>query len=971
MDDYNIPQLINALLSTVKTMNERLGVPTVSNDTPATIIGVDPDTTKANTWGKELQIGKYFPNDTQASFLKPLFTGLNLILSKYFDRILPVSSVNLKTPTNIAVNNQPQVPSKNPLLAGLDSLFVKFIGGLILPNTANKSETVNNITIPDTTKKVGTVNNTATLGNNQISFLTPLFTGLNSLFAEVLNKLSLNNTKKIDTVTSSTATFGGKKTESTTSPSAKIGVERLLMFDSESLVKLSTNLGLAVPGLVAFKNIDWEFVLIGIEYLDNMFVDLTNINQESFTSLKTSENILAVSKNLGLAGIGFMSFKAVNWVIVSSAITSLYSILSKIVGPEITNIVTTGTELLKNFAMAIGSFGLALLPVAFGLTAFSAVSFGGLVKAGIVISTMVAGIVAFSKIGLPLIVRSIIPLALLSAGIAAFGFALIPLTNSLKDFNTIDLGSLAKAGLVIGGLVLGIIALSGILPIAATGAGSLALLSVGIAALGFALIPLTSGLAAFNTIDWGTLAKAGLVISGLVVGITALGAFLPVAAAGAAALALIGGGIAVFGAGVAAATYLVGLALTSFSNTIALFGKTLQYIAKLPLETLPAQGSAIGGFLTNLASGIGFWDGTKLAALTALLPVLATGLTGFGVAVNSLTPVFSTLSAQGSAIASFLSNFADGIGFWGGGKLTALTALIPVLSTGLTSFGVAVNRLAPVYMTLPAQGSAIASFLTNLASGIGVVDGVKLTGFIALMPVLSTGLTAFSVMVNNLAPVFTTLLPMISTSVRDFGTAVDQLYSVVTTVIPMLSTGLVGLSTTFKQIAPIITTLLPTISSGFNELHIAMKQLTPDLSRFETFLHGFVNIDIGKLKTVSNELVASFTPVAASITGISDAINDINFTKLGMLTSNLGKVAVNVNTFGPEMEKTNTVLAEQLYIQKQQLTELKNQTILLSKLKISDSAQTSQQSQQSPSTPSFYDSTRMNYQNSAYYAKSS
>lgn len=529
MDDYNIPQLINALLSTVKTMNERLGVP-AANATPATIVGVDPEAAKANTWGKEIQVGKYFPNDPQASFLKPLFTGL-------------------------------------------DSLFVKFFSN-ILPT-------------------------------------------------------------------------GAKFSESTTTPAANIGAERLFGFDSESFVKLATNLGLAVPGLVLFKDLDWDVVSVGIEYLDDMFVDLTNMNEESVVSLQTSQNILAISKNLGLTVPGFMAFTAVNWTAVSAAMKPFVSMISMLVGSGIDSIIALGSELFKSFAVAIGALGLALIPLTFGLKQFAMISWETLIKAGLVIGILSVGLVALGTVGLPAV-----------AGVAA-------------------------------------------------------------------------------------------------------------------ALLLIGAGIAAFGLGLAAAVYVI-------SASITMFGNAIKGLAELPISKLPEQGLIIGKFFTNIVSGIGLTTGVKLAGFTASLPIISAGLIGLSIAINQLAPVLPGL---------------------------------------------------------------------------------------------------------------------------------------------------------------------------------------------ETFLQGFISIDTGKIRTVSNELVDSFNPIAASINNIGAAINDISFTKLGLLATNLDNVSIKVNTFGPEMEKTNTVLAEQLDIQKQQLNELKNQTMLLSKLKVGETTR-SAPSQQSPSTPSFYDSTRKNFQNSAYYAKS-
>jgi hypothetical protein len=416
----------------------------------------------------------------------------------------------------------------------------------------------------------------------------------------------------------------------------------ILGINSKQLVELSTDLGLAIPGLLAFKNLDWELLAVATEYLDDFLLDLNLMEDDIIKAAAVTDMLKTVSFGLSQIGIFGAAATVAGWTILAGAMIPIGAVMAAL-------------AFIAPFAPAI-------------------------------------------NVGL-LTVETVLSALLLDAAL---------------------------------GIVL-------------------------IAGLGLALIPLAYGLSKLAEIEWETLGKAGVVLGSLIAVVVGLG--VP------AVSALAGLGIAV----------MLGLA-----GGLAVLGLAFSYISTLNVDKLPEIGTNIG------------------------------------------------------------------------------------------------------------------LFLTNLVSGVGVITAAKLTAFGPILLAVSGGIAALGLSINS---------------------------------------------------------------------------LMPNTDKFIGFINNFVNFDTSKVVTVSEQLTTSFDNVSRSIQNIGEAIDQVSFTKLALLATNLGKVAVSVNAFSPEMIKTNAILGEQLLIQKQQLVELQTHSNLLKNLKVGTSSTGSSSMPPTQNNTSTFNTTWENFRSSAYYTK--
>lgn len=206
--------------------------------------------------------------------------------------------------------------------------------------------------------------------------------------------------------------------------------------------------------------------------------------------------------------------------------------------PVIGDRVTNNVSKLSNIAKAAPKIAASLLILSGALWVFSKA-----VKNFVGIRWEDIGKATASLVGLigisKLMGKASPQMILGSIGIAAMGAALIPISIGLKFFSGVKWGDIAKAGVTLLGLSTVGILLGSAAPQMIVGA-------IGLAAMGAALIPMAFGLKMFSDIKWGDLAKAGVAIVGLSLAVGALGAIMmsgvgaAVILSGAAALAVMG-----------------------------------------------------------------------------------------------------------------------------------------------------------------------------------------------------------------------------------------------------------------------------------------------------------------------------------------------------------------------------------------------------------------------------------------------
>lgn len=228
-----------------------------------------------------------------------------------------------------------------------------------------------------------------------------------------------------------------------------------------------------------------------------------------------------------------------------------------------------------------------------------------------------------------------------AAAMVIMSSALFITAKALKEFNDVDWTSLAKGGLALTGLTGGLFLLSKI------PAGELIKGSAALAILGAALIPTAYALKMFNDIKWPALGKAGVALLGLTAAVMGLGTLMgPVGAAaivlGAGALALMGASLIPF----AIAAKLTAEAMDSLTPSLSKLIELDLLSAALGIGTLGAAlaafgaGSAISAISNLFSTLIG---GDKVYKKLEVLATIGAPLTITAGAIERIANSISTL----------------------------------------------------------------------------------------------------------------------------------------------------------------------------------------------------------------------------------------------------------------------------------------------------------------------------------------
>lgn len=359
----------------------------------------------------------------------------------------------------------------------------------------------------------------------------------------------------------------------------------------------------------------------------------------------------------------------------------------------------------------------------------------------------------------------------------------------------------------------------------------------------------------------------------------------------------------------------------------------------------------------------------KSITITNMLKTVAAGLSGVGIfnaaaTVAAWTIIAGALIPIGAVMAAlaFIAPFAPAIEaglltvetVLGALMLNATLGIVLIAGLGLAFIPLAygLSKLAEIEWETLGKAGAVLGVLIAVAIGLGVPAVAGLAGLgIAVMLGLAGGIAVLGLAFSYLASLNLEKLPEIGTNIGLFLTNM---------------VGEVGIITGTKLTA--LAPILLAIGGGITALGLGIKALVPNTDKFIGFITSFINIDVGKIISVSDQLTASFDNVSRSIQNIGEAIDQVSFTKLALLATNLGKVAISVNAFSPEMSKTNIILTEQLSIQKQQLVELQNHSSLLKNLPRGSSSP-GNIVPQTQGTANTYQDTWQNFRSSAYYTK--
>ena len=235
--------------------------------------------------------------------------------------------------------------------------------------------------------------------------------------------------------------------------------------------------------------------------------------------------------------------------------------------------------------------------------------------------------------------------------------------------------------------------------LAALGKPKVLLGVVALAGISAALWIASKSLAEFTKVSWEDIAKAGVVLVGLTLGIMALGEIMD---SGVGAVALLSGAAAM--AVMAGALWLVGEAIQAVGDGFAELGKGFTIIAGIDSGKLLSAGVAVIGLATSL---------------TAAFPLLiagAAGLMAFGAAGYFATPA---LDGIGSSMEKIAANIP---------ALTGVTASMQQLSDTLDKF-TGLDTLKDIVSTINDLSIVkAAAFGLLTATGLGTTSAPVSTG---------------------------------------------------------------------------------------------------------------------------------------------------------------------------------------------------------------------------------------------------
>ena len=455
--------------------------------------------------------------------------------------------------------------------------------------------------------------------------------------------------------------------------------------------------------------------------------------------------LIPLAFGLGLVAGALALFSVLDTGVVAESLLKIAASLA---------VLGVAAWLLESVIPQMSALGLALMPLAIGLGLVAgALAIFGLMDPGVVAESLLEIAGALAVLGVAaLLLGPVIPqMALLGAALIPMALGLASVGAVLAGFAAIGLENIATG-------LLGVVGALAIL-----GAGSLLLSNVTpmMALLGAALLPLAAGLAAtavaigmFASIEFGDLLMGllGIALSFTVLGVAAslLSETIPFIAAFGAALILVAGAFALFGAG----AYLLA---ESFRITVeglrgmARFGpEAFDAIidgAKKAVTVIPDLLSELArgvlAFIDTFASGLpntlsAIWEvmdmlleqflkvitenaGPIAEAVIAVIDAILTVVnekapdfiaTGFMLLVSLLQGINENIGQITLLVSQIIVNF-----------LTALTTQIPVLVAAGQNFLVALLQgiAANIGFVVTAAYQVVIGFINGIAANIGGV----------------------------------------------------------------------------------------------------------------------------------------------------------------------------------------------------------------------------------------------------------
>lgn len=489
-------------------------------------------------------------------------------------------------------------------------------------------------------------------------------------------------------------------------------------------------------------------------------------------AVSLSTVLLALGLTMGLIGkYGEMSTRAM--VSIGVMVLALYGI-SKIVG------VLMGIKGTENAIKVAASLSIMLLGLSASMLILSKMSDNGIDTKGLLKFVVAVG---------------------------ALTLALSALAPVLQSMESVSWGSLAKAGVALAGLALGLNMMDG------TIAGSLALLIASGALKVLAPVLKTLGSMSLESIGKSILALAGAL------------AVLGAAGAVVAAFPLIAAGLIAL----SAAVLVFGVAALAFGGGVALFAQGLQTISSLGPDAAQKVVDAIGIITIGILELIPKITAAMAQAIVAVCQVIIEAAPKIGeTIVTLLTSVLQSMIEQKAQLIGSLATLVIKV-------LNGLTEKLPELLIALSNF--------------------IVTLINGLAKHIPefIEAGVNLVGQIM------KGIT------DNLGPIINEIVVPL---VNAFGTALSQVFAAIGPYIPDIVD---GMSRIAEAVCDMVARITEAIAPFIPNIQMIAQYV---LMAIQSICNAFVAV-VGQIAPIIQSITVLVQQLGNSITQILYGIRDV------------------------------------------------------------------------------------------------
>ena len=476
-----------------------------------------------------------------------------------------------------------------------------------------------------------------------------------------------------------------------------------------------------------------------------------------------------------------------------------------------------------------------------------------------------------------------------AVAIALLGASLVPLAYGLKMFADVDVASILKATLALGGLVVLANTLKGSVGTMIKGAGAIAI-------LGASLIPLSIGLKTMDGVGIDTIGILATSLATLAIASQSLGKSAAQVLKGAGAIAVLGASLIPLSIGlktmenvgietigvVAAALMTLGIAGAALGSAVSQVLKGAGAIAVLGAAIVPLA------FGLKLMESVGM--GTIGVLATALI-TLAAASAALGLALPYILPGALAIAVLGASIIPL----AFGLKMLSEADPEKLTALIvPML--GLAGAGLALLVGAP---GLLAAGFALIPFALGVKALSMAIDGIDI-GVLKALPKALIGLSGAAWALAASAPALLiagVALAPFAGGIKLLSMAIDgmdvDVLNALPTALSNLTDAASDLAWSSISLAVAGAALVP-FSLGLKALNVALNGMNTDiLNALPTALSNLTDAasDLAWSSFSLTLAGAALVPFSLGLKALSFAIEDMDVGVLNALSKALNTLA--------------------------------------------------------------------------------